>query len=407
MASRHTDLEAGQRVVSGMRPTGRLHLGHYHGVLKNWIEMQHTQQCFFFIADWHALTTHYDDTHDIDENVWEMVVDWLACGLSPGASVLFVQSQVPEHAELYLLLSMITPKSWLERVPSYKEMQEQTDRDLSTYGFLGYPLLQAADIMAYKGQLVPVGEDQASHVEFTREVARRFNHIYGREDDFADRAEAIINRLGRNEARVYRDCRRRFREKGEQEALEVARGLLRGLQSVSIGDLERLYGYLEGECRMILPEPRSLLTESPKVPGLDGRKMSKSYHNALGLREDADSFKKKLMAMMTDPARVRRNDPGDPEKCPVWDLHRVYSDKATRHWVDEGCRSAGIGCTDCKRRLLDAMRAELDPICANAIEYVKDRAGVNAMVHEGCEAARDVARDTLADVREAMGLDYV
>ena len=401
-----SDIPAGQRVVSGMRPTGRLHLGHYHGVIKNWVKLQHSQECFFFVADWHALTTHYSETDGLEDHVWEMVVDWLACGVSPGASTLFVQSQVPEHAELHLLLSMFTPLSWLERVPSYKEMQEQTDRDLATYGFLGYPLLQAADILMYKAQLVPVGEDQAAHVEFTREVARRFNHLYGQEEGFAKRAESLVDRLGRNEARLYREYRRRFQEQGDSQALEVAREMLRGQQSISLGDLQRLDGYLEGEWRMILPEPAEYLTTAPKVPGVDGRKMSKSYNNTLGLREEPDLIQKKLMGMMTDPARKRRSDPGDPEKCPVWDLHKIYSDPETLGWVEEGCRSAGIGCTDCKRRLLDAMVAELDPIRASAAEYLSDRAGVNALIHEGCEAARDVARDTLEDVSEAMGLDY-
>ncbi len=401
-----SDVPAGQRVVSGMRPTGRLHLGHYHGVIKNWVTLQRSHECFFFVADWHALTTHYGESDDLEDHAWEMVVDWLACGVSPGASTLFIQSRVPEHAELHLLLSMLTPLSWLERVPSYKEMQEQTDRDLATYGFLGYPLLQAADILTYKAQLVPVGEDQAAHVEFTREVARRFNHLYGREEDFARRAEGLIDRLGRNEARVYRDCRRRFQERGDSNALDVARETLRGQRSMSLGDLQRLEGYLEGECRMILPEPSEYLTATPKVPGVDGRKMSKSYNNILGLREEPDALRGKLRGMMTDPARKRRDDPGDPDKCPVWDLHKIYSEPATLEWVEEGCRSAGIGCTDCKRRLLDVMVAESERIRANAKEYLADRAGVRALVNEGCEAARDVARDTLEDVREAIGLDY-
>lgn len=400
------DLQAGQRVVSGMRPTGRLHLGHYHGVLKNWVEMQHAHECFFFVADWHALTTHYDETGELQEHVWEMVVDWLACGVSPGASTLFVQSQVPEHAELHLLLSMVTPLSWLERVPSYKEMQEQTARDLATYGFLGYPLLQAADILMYKAQLVPVGEDQAAHVEFTREVARRFNNLYGREEDFATRAEVLIDRLGRNEARLYRKCRKRFQEEGDLRSLEVARVMLRGQQSMPLSDLERLDGYLEGTCRMILPEPKEHLAPAPKLSGLDGRKMSKSYGNTLGLREAPDAIRKKVMGMMTDPARQRRTDPGDPEKCPVWDLHRIYSDAAVRDWVQDGCRSAGIGCTDCKKKLLEPMLAELQPIREAAADYLDDRPGVTGMIRESCEAAREVARGTLEDIRDAMGLDY-
>ncbi len=391
-------------MVSGMRPTGRLHLGHYHGAIRNWLELQHQHECFFFIADWHALTTHYEETEGLSEHVFDMMVDWLACGLSPGASVLFIQSRVPEHAELYLLLSMVTPLSWLERIPSYKETLEQSDRDLATYGFLGYPLLQAADILIYRGRGVPVGEDQRAHVEFTREVARRFNYLYGRESDFVERAERILDRLGRNEARLYRQWRRDFQEQGNLESLGAARELLRGLQSVPMGDLELLDGYLEGECRMILPEPQEYLTKASKITGLDGRKMSKSYQNAIELREEPESVKKKLMGMMTDPARKRRTDPGDPEECPVWDLHQVYSDEDTKAWVQDGCRSAGIGCIDCKNRVLDPMIEELRPIRENAQEYLADRAGVLALIHEGCETARDVARDTLEEVSAAMGL---
>jgi len=391
-------------MVSGMRPTGRLHLGHYHGAIRNWLELQHQHECFFFIADWHALTTHYEETEGLSEHVFDMMVDWLACGLSPGASVLFIQSRVPEHAELYLLLSMVTPLSWLERIPSYKETLEQSDRDLATYGFLGYPLLQAADILIYRGRGVPVGEDQRAHVEFTREVARRFNYLYGRESDFVERAERILDRLGRNEARLYRQWRRDFQEQGNLESLGAARELLRGLQSVPMGDLELLDGYLEGECRMILPEPQEYLTKASKITGLDGRKMSKSYQNAIELREEPESVKKKLMGMMTDPARKRRTDPGDPEECPVWDLHQVYSDEDTKAWVQDGCRCAGIGCIDCNNRVLDPMIEELRPIRENAQEYLADRAGVLALIHEGCETARDVARDTLEEVSAAMGL---
>ncbi len=398
------DLPSNSRVVSGMRPTGRLHLGHYHGVIQNWTELQHQHECFFFVADWHALTTHYEETQPISEHVFDMVVDWLACGLSPGACVLFVQSRVPEHAELHLLLSMITPLSWLERVPSYKDTQEQSDRDLSTYGFLGYPLLQAADILIYKARAVPVGEDQRAHIEFTREVARRFNHLYGSEPDFAKHAERALERLNKTEARLYRQWRREFQEQGNIESLGAARELLRSMQNLPIGELERLDGYLEGECRVILPEPQEYLTKAAKVPGLDGRKMSKSYQNTIELREEPDTLKRKLMGMMTDPARKRRTDPGDPEKCPVWDLHQIYSDEDTRTWVQQGCRSADIGCIDCKGRVLERLVEELRPIREDARKYLSDKASVMDMIHEGCEAARDAARDTLEDVSAAMRL---
>ena len=396
----------GLRVVSGMRPTGRLHLGHYHGALRNWTELQHRHECYFFVADWHALTTHYEDAGRIPEHAWDMLVDWLACGLSPNAAVLFLQSQVRAHAELHLLLSMATPISWLERVPSYKDMRAQSDRDLSTYGFLGYPLLQAADVLAYRAQLVPVGEDQAAHVELIREVARRFNHIYGAEEGFPARAEELIDKLGAKFAKSFRECRRKFRERGEYQQLEVAQELLNNQPGLPARDRERLRGYLEGDCRMILPEPQELLTPAARVPGTDGRKMSKSYGNALELRDEPDVLRKKLQGMTTDPARRRRNDPGDPEKCPVWDLHRLHSDESVRAWAEQGCRSAGIGCTDCKARLLDGLREELRPIQERARTYLADRAELQAVLYAGCERAREAAQDTLEEVRDSMGLRY-
>lgn len=397
----------GLRVVSGMRPTGRLHLGHYHGVLRNWIELQDRHECFFFVADWHALTTHYEEPAELSEHALGVVADWLACGVSPGAAVLFVQSRVPEHAELHLLLSMITPLAWLERVPSYKELRAQQDGGApATYGFLGYPLLQAADILAYKAERVPVGEDQVAHVEFAREVARHFNRLYGREDDFDARVDGLLERLGRKAAELYRERRRRYRERGDRQALAVAREMLHSQQSIPARDRERLLGHLEGEGRMILPEPAALLTEATRVPGTDGRKMSKSYANTIALRAAPDEARARLRGMVTDPARARRGDPGDPEKCPVWELHRLYSDAAAQAWAAEGCRSAGIGCTDCKGRLLEALEAELAPRRAQAEEYLADRAELEALVHAGCERAREAAHDTLEDVREAMGLDH-
>ena len=395
------------RVLSGMRPTGRLHLGHLHGVLKNWIELQHSYECLFFVADWHALTTHYDEPEIIEANVWDMVIDWLACGVNPGSAKLFIQSRVPEHAELHLLLSMITPLGWLERVPTYKDQQEQLrERDLATYGFLGYPLLQSADILVYKAAYVPVGEDQVAHVELTREVARRFNHLYGREPGFEEKAERAIAKMGKKNARLYRELRRQYQEQGDEKALDVARALLESQQNISIGDRERLYGYLEGAGRIILPEPQALLTKAARMPGLDGQKMSKSYGNTIALREDPGEVEKKLRTMPTDPARVRRTDPGDPEKCPVWRWHQIYSDEATRQWVQQGCTTAGIGCLDCKRPLIEAVLAELKPIRERAREYEEDPAAVRAIINEGTEAARDIARDTMDEVRKAMGLAY-
>ena len=396
-----------QRVLSGMRPTGRLHLGHYHGVLKNWIELQHEYECFFFVADWHALTTHYEDPSSIEQSAWDMAVDWLASGISPGSATIFFQSQVPEHAELFTLLSMITPLGWLERVPTYKDQQEQLkEKDLATYGFLGYPLLQSADILAYRAGMVPVGEDQVAHVELTREVARRFNHIYGREPDFEEKAEAAIGKMGKKNAKLFRDLRKKYQEKGDQEAVSVAKALLESQQNISIGDKERLFGYLEGSGKIILPEPQALLTPASKMPGLDGQKMSKSYNNTIALRDDPDTVTDKLRTMPTDPARIRRTDPGNPAICPVWQFHEIYSDEKTRDWVMDGCRSAGIGCVECKQPVIDSVLEELKPIQERASEYEHDRATVQAIIEEGNETAREVARDTLEDVRKAMGIDY-
>ncbi|MEW6414437.1 MAG: tryptophan--tRNA ligase [Pseudomonadota bacterium] len=395
------------RVLSGMRPTGRLHLGHYHGVLKNWLRLQSEYQCLFFVADWHALTTHYDTPQMIEENVRDMVVDWLAAGVDPAQATLFVQSRVIEHAELHLLLSMMTPLGWLERVPTYKDQQEKlAEKDLSTYGFLGYPLLQSADILIYRANLVPVGEDQVPHIEFTREICRRFNHLYGREPGFEDKARAAVKKLGSKKARVYEECRTAYQEKGDEEALESAKALLNDAQNLSLNDRERLFGYLEGSGKMILAEPEALLTAASKMPGLDGQKMSKSYNNTIALREDPDTVTKKIRTMPTDPARVRRTDAGNPANCPVWQFHLVYSDDATRQWVTAGCTSAGIGCLECKQPVIDAVLNELAPIRERAQHYEDNPDQVRNILADGCEKAQELARDTMRDVREAMGLTF-
>ncbi|GGE45901.1 tryptophan--tRNA ligase [Halopseudomonas oceani] len=402
-----SSVDSQRRVLSGMRPTGRLHLGHYHGVLKNWVKLQHEYECFFFAADWHALTTHYEDPQSIEQNVWDMLIDWLAAGVSGTSSTIFIQSQVPEHAELHLLLSMVTPVSWLERVPTYKDQQEKLkDRDLATYGFLGYPLLQSADILIYRAGQVPVGADQVAHVEITREVARRFNHLYGKEVGFEEKAEAAIKKMGKKAAKLYSSLRKAYQEQGDGEALETARALLKEQQNITLGDQERLFGYLEGGGKVILPEPQALLTPDSKMPGLDGQKMSKSYGNTITLRDTTDEVSEKVRRMPTDPARVRRNDPGDPAKCPVFQLHQVYTDKATHDWVQEGCRSAGIGCIDCKKPVIDAISAELEPMQQRAAEYEANPDAVRVILNEGTERARDAARDTLIEVRQAMGLQY-
>ncbi|ADJ28829.1 tryptophan--tRNA ligase [Nitrosococcus watsonii] len=396
-----------QRVLSGMRPTGQLHLGHYRGVLKNWAQLQHEYNCFFFVADWHALTTEYENPQVITDSVWDMVIDWLAVGIEPSAATLFIQSKVPEHAELHLLLSMITPLGWLERVPTYKDQQEKLkEKDLATYGFLGYPLLQSADILVYKATRVPVGEDQVPHVEMSREITRRFNHLYGREPGFEELVEAAIKKMGKKNAQLYRELRRRFQEQGDVEALDKARAFLETQQNLTLGDRERLFGHLEGEGKVILPEPQALLTPAARMPGLDGQKMSKSYGNTIALREPPEQVERKLRTMPTDPARVRRSDPGDPEKCPVWQFHKVYSDEEVKGWVQKGCRTAGIGCLDCKQPIIDAIQSELKPIRERAQEYARHPEEVQRIIKEGNEAAREVARETMAEVRQAMGLSY-
>ena len=392
-------------MLSGMRPTGALHLGNYHGALRNWVDLQYQYECYFFIADWHALTTGYEDTAGIPAAIHEVVIDWLAAGLNPGVATLFVQSHVPEHAELHLLLSMITPLGWLERVPTYKDQQEQLkEKDLATYGFLGYPLLQSADILLYRAAFVPVGEDQVAHVEITREVARRFNHLYGREPDFEQKAERAIKELGGRNITLYRQLRRRFQETGDAAALERARALVGSNTRITVADRERLLGYLEGSSVSILAEPQALLTASPKVPGLDGRKMSKSYGNTIAMREDPDVVAAKLKTMQTDPARVRRTDPGNPDICPVFELHKLYTDEATRAWAAAGCRSASIGCLDCKAPLIERVVEEVKGMRKRAQEFQENPELIPNLVHQGGEKAREAARETLDDVRRAMHL---
>ena len=395
------------RVLSGMRPTGRMHIGHYHGALKNWLRLQEEYDCLYFAADWHALTTHYETPERIEDSVWEMFIDWLAAGINPTRSTIFIQSRVVEHAELTLLLGMMAPVGWLERVPTYKEQQQKlADRDLTTFGFLGYPVMQAADILIYRANMVPVGEDQVSHLELVRELARRFNHIYGREPDFEEKARAAIKKLGSKRAKRYAQLRTAFQEQGDQAALETAREMLDEAQNLALGDRERLFGYLEGSRRVILPEPHPLLTDSPRVPGTDGQKMSKSYDNAIFLREDPATITTKVRTMQTDPARVHRSDPGTPEKCPVWSLHQIYSDQTTRDWAHNGCTTAGIGCLDCKQPVIDAIIAEQRPLHERAQKYLDDPSLVRAIVADGCERARKLAEETMRDVRDAMGLSY-
>lgn len=395
-----------ERVLSGMRPTGALHLGHYHGVLKNWVRLQAEYPCFFFVADWHALTTHYETPEVIQESVWEMVIDWLAAGVDPNQATLFIQSRVPEHSELFLLLAMGTPLGWLERVPTYKDQIEKLkEKDLQTYGFLGYPLLQAADILIYRALYVPVGEDQVPHVEMTREVARRFNHLYGREPGFEEKALEAVKKLGSKRAKLYLELRNAYQERGEDEALMQAQALLQEAQSLSMGDRERLFGYLEGARKIILVEPQALLTEAARMPGLDGQKMSKSYANTIAIREVPEEVIRLVRTMPTDPARVRRTDPGNPAHCPLWQFHQVYSDQTTKDWAQKGCKSASIGCLDCKQPVIDAILREQQPMFERAQQYLDDPSLLRSIIADGSDKARKVAQETMRDVREAMGLD--
>ncbi len=399
---------AGQplRVLSGMRPTGRLHLGHYHGVIKPWVELQSQHQCFYFVADWHALTTEFEAVSDksMRENVWDMIIDWLASGVDPELATIFIQSRVPEHAELYLLLSMISPLGWLERVPSFKDQQEKLkNRDLSTHGFLGYPVLQSADILMYRASLVPVGEDQVPHIELTREIARRFNSVFGREPDFKEKAESSIRKLGRKLSRQYREYRQAYTERGDEDALLKAQALLENVTNLSRGDRERLMGYIDGSGRQILTEPKEYLTEASKVPGVDGQKMSKSYGNAIYLRDDPQRITKSIRSMPTDPARVRRNDPGNPEKCPVWEFHKIYSSDEVKKWVCEGCTTAAIGCLDCKSPVIDALLEEQAQHAERAKPYIEDQGFLRKVIADGCERAGAVAEATMSDVRRYVG----
>ena len=396
-----------ERVLSGMRPTGAMHIGHYHGALKNWVRLQDTHACFFFVADWHALTTAYDEVEIIERSTWDMLVDWLAAGLDPERSTIFIQSRVIEHAELTLLLGMTTPLGWLERMPTYKDqIAKLAHKDLTTYGFLGYPLMQSADILIYRAHHVPVGEDQVPHIEITREVARRFNHLFGREPGAEAKVAAAVAKLGKSDGRTLALLKKRYGEQGDVDSLEEGRRLLTGAKSLGGADRERLLGWLTGSQRQILVEPGALLTESPKVPGLDGAKMSKSYGNAIGMREEPAVVTKKIRTMQTDPARVRRDDPGDPEKCPVWGLHRIYSSPETRDWVVRGCTTAGIGCLECKQPLIEAVLREQEPIRERAQRYLDQPGLLRDIVDAGCDKARAAAQETMREVRQSMGLSH-
>ena len=388
-----------------MRPTGKLHLGNYHGALKNWVDLQSKYDCYFFVADWHALTTAYDETQSIEDFTREMVIDWLAAGLSPDQCTIFVQSKIPEHAELHLFLSMITPLPWLERVPTYKATIEgMQGKDLATYGFLGYPVLQAADILMYRAERVPVGMDQAPHVEMCREIARRFNEIYGRGSDFDERIEALISCQTTEFSKGFRKSHRGYREDGRTDALEAGLALLAENASLSQHQSDMLEGFLRGTGRTILLEPRTLSTETPILTGLDGRKQSKSYGNTIALREDPDDLTHKISRMQTDPARVRLKDPGEPKKCPVFTWHEIYLDEAQIDWTVNGCRTGSIGCRDCKQQLIDALLVEQTDFHERAQPFEESPERVDQILEEGSAKARVIAKETMSDVRAAIGI---
>jgi len=403
-ASVSTVLPSDDRVLSGMRPTGALHLGHYHGALKNWVQLQNTHRCFFFVADWHALTTHYETPETIASHTTEMVIDWLAAGVDPAKATLFVQSRVLEHAELFLLLGMGTPLSWLERVPTYKDqIANLKDKDLTTYGFLGYPLLQAADILIYLARYVPVGADQIPHIEMSREIARRFNNLYGKDPQIEAQARAAAAKLPEDVRQQYHALRRAADQEGLTEKRDEARQLI-AASKLSRAEKDALRAQLGGGRRQILREPEVLLTPESKLPGLDGRKMSKSYGNAIAIREERASVEHKVRRMPTDPARVKRTDPGNPERCPVWQFHLAYSDATTREWVQRGCTTAGIGCLECKQPVIDAILREQQPMLERAQPYLDNPGLVRDILADGCDKARAVAQQTMQTVRDAMGL---
>ena len=391
-------------VLSGMRPTGVLHLGHYHGALKNWAQLQNEHRCLFFVADWHALTTHYETPEVIRQHTLDTVIDWLAAGVDPKRSTLFVQSRVLEHAELFLLLGMGTPLAWLERVPTYKDqIANLKDKDLLTYGFLGYPLLQAADILIYRARWVPVGADQVPHIEMSREIARRFNALYGRDAQIEAAARLAAAKLPEDVRARLQQLRRAADQDGELDKRDEARALIAS-SALSRAEKDALRAQLDGGRRTILREPEALLTPESRLPGLDGRKMSKSYGNSIAIREERAVVEHKVRRMPTDPARVRRSDPGDPERCPVWQFHLAYSDDDTRAWVQRGCTSAGIGCLECKQPVIDSILREQQPMLERAQPYVDQPALVRDILDDGCARARDAARETMAEVRDAMGL---
>jgi tryptophanyl-tRNA synthetase len=394
-----------QIIMSGMRPTGELHIGHYWGVINSWLSLQHKYKCFFAVADWHALTTHYQDPSDINSHSRNMIIDWLACGIDPDAATIFVQSAILEHAELHLLLSMLTPVSWLQRIPSYKDQQQKLgSKNLDTYGFLGYPLLQTADILIYGAHKVPVGADQAAHVEIAREIARRFNWLYGTDKQQRQQKQDLLSKIATETVQAYHQLVSQYLDTDDKALLKQIDSLLAASGQLSRKERSVLVQSAIEPYQPILSEPVALLSDTPKITGLDGQKMSKSYNNTISLREPDEQIQGKLLKMPTDPARVKRTDPGNPEKCPVWDIHKVYSDVNTQQWVMQGCTTAGIGCIDCKNNLSTRIIAHHSPIKEQIKQLSQDRAYIDEIIARGNERAQAAVTATMDKVRKAVGL---
>ena len=388
-----------------MRPTGSLHLGHHFGVLKNWLELQSSYECYFFVADWHALTTDYEKSKNVSQHTLDIVATWLSVGLDPSQSTIFVQSSIKQHSELFLLLSMCTPLSWLERVPTYKEtLNNFKDREINTLGFLSYPLLQAADILIYGADYVPVGEDQIAHIELAREVARRFNNLYGKDDDFKLKAINALEKIGSKNSKLYLSWTKKYQETGDKDALDSARSLIENLTNISSKDKSRLEGFIEGSGIMLLNEPQPLTTKVPKLDGLDGRKMSKSYKNTISLIEEDDLLQKKILSMQTDPSRIKKTDAGDPGKCTVWNLHKIFTENDLQKTIHKDCRSARIGCVDCKKILKKNISHEISPIRDRYHNFKSDQDNLQQILTTGCKKASEKAEKQVEIVRKAIGL---
>ena len=388
-----------------MRPTGSLHLGHHFGVLKNWLDLQSNYECYFFVADWHALTTDYEKSKNISDHTLDIVATWLSVGLDPSQSTIFVQSSIKQHSELFLLLSMCTPLSWLERVPTYKEtLSALKDKEINTLGFLSYPLLQAADILIYGADYVPVGEDQIAHIELAREVARRFNNLYGKDEDFKIKARSALEKIGSKNSKLYLSWTKKYQETGDKGALDSARSLIENLTNISSKDKSRLEGFIEGSGILLLNEPQPLTTNVPKLNGLDGRKMSKSYKNTISLIEEDDLLEKKILSMQTDPSRIKKTDAGDPEKCSVWNLHKIFTENDTQSTIHNDCKSANIGCVDCKKILKKNISFEISPIRERFHNFKSDKDNLHQIITTGCKKASEKAEKQVEIVRKAIGL---